>query len=67
MTRYKCKSPYGNFEIIYKVTGDCEILFEDLTFYDKRECKELLKLKGEEVPEDVHFLKQLFRGTLSIN
>lgn len=63
--RYECKSPYGNFTILYQ-NGICEILFDDFTFFDKEECKELLKLKGEALPEDVFFLKKLFGGRISI-
>lgn len=67
MTKYKCTSPLGDFTILYQSSGECEILFDDMTFYDSRECKELLKLNGKEFPEDVHFLKRLFRGKLSID
>lgn len=64
-TNYECKSPYGNFTISY-LMGNSEILFDDFTFFDKEECKELLKLKGEPLPEDVFFLKKIFGGRISI-
>lgn len=62
---YQCTSPYGDFTILYSM-GECEILFNDYTFFDKEECKELLKLKGEPLPEDVFFLKKIFGGRISI-
>lgn len=62
---YQCTSPYGGFTILYSM-GECEILFNDYTFFDKEECKELLKLKGEPLPEDVFFLKKIFGGRISI-